>query len=96
MDNQIILARLNQIEKLIVQSTKEIFTLEDLINYTGFTRSYIYKLVANKVLPYSKPTGKFLFFAKKDVDQWLMKELTQSTTQIELKAVKYINDSRKK
>lgn len=96
MENQLIIEKLNRLERLIVDSTKEILNVEDLINYTGYKRSYIYKLVHNNILPYSKPNGKTLFFEKSEIDEWLLQNKSQSISQIENKAHDYINNSRKK
>lgn len=96
MENQLIIEKLNRLERLIVDSTKEILNVEDLINYTGYKRSYIYKLVHNNILPYSKPNGKTLFFEKSEIDTWLLQNKSQSISQIEKQANDYINNSRKK
>lgn len=96
MENQMILEKLNKLERLIKDSTKEIFNIEDLINYTGFSRSYIYKLVHKNVVPYSKPNGKFLFFQKSEIDEWLLQNKNQSVSQIEQKALDYSFKNRKK
>lgn len=96
MENQLILEKLNRLERLIVDSTKEILNVEDLINYTGYKRSYIYKLVHNNILPYSKPNGKTLFFVKAEIDSWLLQNKSKSISQIEDQANDYINNSRKK
>lgn len=95
MENNLILEKLNRLEKLIVGSTKEILTVEDLINYTGYKRSYIYKLVHNNTLPFSKPNGKTLFFEKSEIDTWLLQNKSQSDSQIEQKAHDYINSTKK-
>ncbi len=95
MENHLILEKLNRLEKLIIGSAKEILTVEDLINYTGYKRSYIYKLVHNNVIPFSKPNGKSLFFEKTEIDAWLLQNKSQSESQIEDKANDYINNSRK-
>lgn len=96
MENHSILEKLNRIERLIVDSTKEILNVEDLINYTGYKRSYIYKLVHNNVIPFSKPNGKTLFFEKSEIDAWLLQNKSQSISQIEQQANDYVNNSRKK
>lgn len=96
MENQLILEKLNRLERLIIDSTKEILNVEDLINYTGYKRSYIYKLVHNNILPYSKPNGKTLFFVKAEIDAWLLQNKSKSISQIEDQANDYINNSRKK
>ena len=96
MESQLILEKLNRLERLIVDSAKEILNVEDLINYTGYKRSYIYKLVHNNIIPYSKPNGKTLFFEKSEIDTWLLQNKSQSISQIEDKANNYVNNSRKK
>lgn len=50
---------------------KEFLTIDELATYIGFKKSYIYKLVMNNKIPYSKPNGKTLFFEKKKIDEWL-------------------------
>jgi len=96
MKRDSIFERLDQLERLIVGLNKTIFNVEDLINYTGYKRSYIYKLVHNNVIPFSKPNGKTLFFEKSEIDTWLLQNKSQSISQIEDKAQYYINKSRKK
>lgn len=95
MKRDSIFERLDQLERLIVGLNKTILNVEDLINYTGYKRSYIYKLVHNNVIPFSKPNGKTLFFEKSEIDTWLLQNKSQSISQIEDKAQDYIN-SRKK
>ncbi|WP_417886694.1 helix-turn-helix transcriptional regulator [Zunongwangia sp.] len=95
MENQLILEKLDRLEKLIVGSSKEILTVEDLINYTGYKQSYIYKLVHKNVIPFSKPNGKTLFFEKSEIDTWLLQNKSQSISQIEDKAQDYINTRKK-
>ncbi|WP_445710836.1 helix-turn-helix transcriptional regulator [Flavobacterium sp.] len=85
----IIIEKLNKLETLLVSSIKQILTVEDLINYTGFSRSYIYKLVHKNVIPYSKPNGKTLFFQKNEIDSFLLQNKSASISQIEQKAINY-------
>lgn len=87
--NEVIIKKLNKLETLLVSSVKQILTVEDLINYTGFSRSYIYKLVHKNILPYSKPNGKTLFFQKNEIDEWLLQNKSNSVFQIEQKAIEY-------
>lgn len=88
-NNNQILEKLNQLEILILGTTKEILTVEDLINYTGFSRSCIYKLVHNSLIPYSKPNGKTLFFEKSEIDNFLLKNKFPSVSQTKQKAIEY-------
>ena len=92
--NDVILKKLNQLEILIVSTAKQILTVEDLINYTSFSRSYIYKLVHKNVIPYSKPNGKTLFFQKKEIDNWLLQNKSKPQSQIDKEAINYVNGKR--
>lgn len=43
----------------------------DLVSYTGLSKSYLYKLTSNGKLPAYKPFGKCLYFDKLEVENWL-------------------------
>ena len=51
--NEMILHKLNRIEKYIF-GLKDILNVEELADYTGFKKSYIYKLVHENLIPFSK------------------------------------------
>ena len=93
--NEVIIEKLNNLETLLVSSVKQILTVEDLSNYTGFSRSYIYKLVHKSIIPYSKPNGKTLFFQKNEIDEWLLQNKSSSISQLEQKANSYTTTFRK-
>jgi len=72
MESDLILHKLNRIEKHIF-ALKPILNVEELADYTGFKKSYIYKLVHENLIPFSKPNGKVLFFERKKVDEFTSK-----------------------
>ncbi len=88
MENEIILFKLNRIEKFIF-GLKDILNVEELSEYSGFTKSYIYKLVHYSKIPYSKPNGKVLFFERKKIDQWLLQNSHKSESEISREAISY-------
>ncbi|UTC77587.1 helix-turn-helix domain-containing protein [Treponema sp. OMZ 799] len=49
-----------------------IMNMQQVMELTGYTRSYIYNLVYKKMIPVHKPTGGRLFFVKEEIEQWLM------------------------
>ena len=57
--NEIIIQKLNRIEKYIF-GIKKILYVEELSDYTGFKKSYIYNLVHGNLIPFSKPNGNFI------------------------------------
>ena len=84
MDKEII-KELNEIKQLLI-SNKKILTLNELVIYTGYKKSYIYQLTHNNKIPYSRPSGGMIFFDKDQIDSWLLRnhqelmEWTQSST----------------
>ncbi|MDM1514791.1 helix-turn-helix domain-containing protein [Myroides odoratimimus] len=87
---KLILEKLDYLEQLIISNSKEILSVEDLEKYTGFKKSYIYHLVHYSKIPYSKPNGKYLFFQKSEIDEWLLKNKSLSDDQIQEKAREYV------
>lgn len=86
--------RLERIEKLLL-GTKKVLTFDEVCEYTGFSRSYLYKLTASCNIPHSKPNGKVLFFDKNKIDKWLLENCIQTNEEIESEANKYILKNKK-
>lgn len=47
-------------------SNNEMLDIEGFAQFTGYSKSYVYKLIHNQTIPFSKPLGK-IFFRKSDV-----------------------------
>lgn len=95
MENEIIMMKLNRIEKYIF-GLKEVLSVEELSEYTGFRQSYIYKLVHTGSIPYSKPNGKKLFFSRKEIDEWLLTNKHKSLEDIETEVIEYVFNKNQK
>ena len=89
MDNILILERLARLEKLLV-GHKEVLTFEETCDYTGISRSYLYKLTASGAIPHSKPNGKLIFFEKDKVVEWLLQNKRKSKQDIHEQALEYV------
>ncbi len=69
----------------IMMLNKSVWTVEDLSCYTGYSPSYIYKMVHYGTIPYCKnPSGNKLFFNKETILEWLteIKVAPRNTNQI--------------
>ena len=82
MDNFFILERLDRLEKLLI-AKKEVLTFEETCDYTGISRSYLYKLTAAGNIPHSKPNGKLIFSERKKIVRWLLQNERKSIQEIE-------------
>lgn len=85
--------RLSRIERLLL-GTKKILTFDELADYTGLSKSYLYKLTASASIPHSKPNGKVLYFDKDLIDKWLLSNRISTQDELAEKANQYT--SRKK
>ena len=45
--------------------------VDEASQYLDLSKSYIYKLSRLKLIPFSKPLGKKLYFFKDELDEWL-------------------------
>jgi excisionase family DNA binding protein len=72
MDKIFIDERLDRIERLLT-ANKDVLTFEETCDYTGISRSYLYRLTASGNIPHSKPNGKMIFFEKEKLNKWLLK-----------------------
>ena len=63
---------LEQIKTLLL-SKKNVLNINELADYTGYSKSYIYKLTSRNAIPYFKPSGKAIFFDRVEIDTWLLK-----------------------
>ena len=61
---------------------KTYWTLPELCAYTGYTKSYIYKLTSSNVLSYNKPLGKIMF-RKEDIFNLFQKGRVKSDEELE-------------
>ena len=76
-----VLKKLEPVESLLermallennIYTTKRVYTFQETCMYIGDSESLLYKLTANKELPQYKPRGKMLYFAKEELDEWLL------------------------
>ncbi len=52
---------------------KEILTLEEACLYMGISKSTMYKLTSqSKTITFYKPTGKLIYFKRKDLDEFML------------------------
>jgi len=80
-----IIQELNEIKLMITkgnQFQKEIFTIKDLMAYTGYSDSTIHKLTAKNLIPHNKPTNGILLFEKLEIIEWIRKHRVYSDEEV--------------
>lgn len=96
----LILQRVERIEKLLETGNaterrldKEMLTVDEVAEFMGISKSTLYKMSHTRELPIYKPTGKKLYFEKKDVVEYLKRNRQMSQEEIEQEAINYITRS---
>lgn len=88
-----IIQELNEIKLMITkgnQFQKEIFTIKDLMAYTGFSDSTIHKLTSKNLIPHHKPTNGALFFDRLEIVEWIKKYKVYSDEEVLLQFSKQL------
>ncbi len=79
----------NEVRELRVAS-KEVLTIKEVMIYTGFSKSYIYRLINEGKIEYSKPNGKSIFFDRKTLEKWLLSKSFSSINKNKEKATQFL------
>ena len=81
--------RLTNIEALLT-GTKTVLTFEEACNYTGFAKSFMYKMTSTGKIPCYKPQGKMIYFERAELENWLLKNKVTQASEIDEKASTYV------
>lgn len=88
--NQTIYQKLTIIEELLKERSLKPLTFRETCTYLGVSSSYLYKLTSTGSIKHYKPTGKLIYFEKKDLDNWLLQSPIKSIQETEQEAVNFL------
>ncbi len=81
----------NASDNLVFVAQRPWLNVNEFCMYTGYKRSYVYKMVHERTVPYHKrPRGKFLFFDKDEVDAWMMENRMATKDELASYAAGYV------
>jgi len=69
---------------------KTVLTFTETAEYTGLSKSYLYKLTSLKKIPHFKPFGKMCYFNKEEIDEWLQQNRIATNAEIDQIATSYV------
>ena len=100
MENQAFISKqvLNELKqiKTLLAENKTVFNVEELAQYTGLSKSKIYKLLSKKLIPPGNNANiRQKFFYKKDIDLWLM-GISKEELELENEFNRMLSENRKK
>ncbi len=90
MELIIIEEQLRRIEQLTLIGAKDALTVDDVVIYTGLKKSYIYKLVHERGIPYYKNAGGGrTYFRKQEIIDWMLHQRVSPLSEIRAEAAGY-------
>lgn len=66
-----LLRRISNIEKLLEQRKTKLLNLVEAAKYLSISQSHLYRLTSQRKIPSHKPNGKYLYFFKEELDEWV-------------------------
>jgi excisionase family DNA binding protein len=95
----LILQRLDRIEQLLtgnhseVNFMKEVLTFNEAKEFMGVSKSTLYKMSANRIIPIYKPTGGRIYFKREDLLAYMQKNRLMSQEEINQLAFNYVSQN---
>lgn len=70
---------------------KRILTIDECAEFTGKSKSHLYKLTSSGGIPHSK-RGKRLYFDRREIEQWLLQHKVLTKEELQEKTDRYLQD----
>ena len=70
-------------------TTKEVLTFSEAAQFTGLSKSYLYKLTSGQKIPFYKPSGKLCYFNREELQNWLQQNRVSTIDEISGQALNY-------
>lgn len=82
-------------ETSVKEITKNVLTFSEASEYTGMSKSTLYKLTSSRKIPHYKPNGKMVYFEREELDKWLLSNRITPQSEIEETAQVYCMGNKK-
>jgi len=85
--------RVTELEQNIYQ-TKNILNFDEASKFLGMSKSSLYKMTSQSVVPHFKPQGKLIYFEREELENFLRQNPVKTQEQIAREAQKYIMSNK--
>lgn len=86
---QAIMERLDEIKRATLIGVKDSLTIEECAMYTGYSVQSLYAFTSKREIPHFK-RGNYLFFSKRQVEEWLQSNPVPTTQEINSEASTFV------
>lgn len=87
--NDIVLKKLETIERNTLLAAKNVLTIDEVSLLTGLSKQTLYKLTSSHKIPFYKPNSKLLYFKRSEVEEWQTRNRVQPVDEAQSAAQKY-------
>ena len=81
--------RLARLESLLLAGTKEVLTMDECSAFTGYSKNHLYRMTSQRAIPFYKPMGGTIYFKKKELEEWMLRNRQSTEDEIERRATTY-------
>ncbi len=92
---EMILSKLEAIERNSLLAAKNVLTIDDAAVLTGMSKSHLYKLTCSKQIPFYRPNGKLVYFDRQELEGWLKQNRVTTQAEAEQQAIAYVMTHKK-
>ena len=88
MEHEALVLELRSIRTILEElgkSRKESLSFKEGCQYLQVSPSYLYKRTSTNQIPHSKPGGKLIYFTRKDLDEWILRNRHGTDSEIQKK-----------
>ena len=78
------------------KKSEEILSLNEAAKFLCASKSFMYKMTSQKLIPHYIPGGKKIYFKKSDLEDWLLKNRIPPNSEFEADAESYLCQTSKK
>lgn len=83
------------LEKEQSEKVEEILSLNEAAKFLSASKSFMYKMTSQKIIPHYVPGGKKIFFKKSDLENWLLKNRVPPSSEFETNTECYLSNPLK-
>jgi excisionase family DNA binding protein len=76
-------------------NNEEILSLNEAAKFLCASKSFIYKMTSQKLIPHYIPSGKKIYFKKSDLENWLLKNRIPPSSEFETNTECYLSNPLK-
>ena len=91
----LILSKLEVIERNSLLAAKNVLTIDDVAVLTGMSKSHLYKLTCTRQIPFYRPNGKIVYFDRAELEGWLKQNRVTPEYEAEQQAIAYVMRHKK-